>query len=389
MHPLIKNFNRNSVTNVHFNVDIKKKVKQILNRNRWKNLCIIIDRNLTNVTAINQFIISLKSYNLCIITCDVSEPTYQHLEEKRISKDKIKIDVFIGIGGGSSIDFTKGLAVLYTNNKAAIKYKGFNKFKKPTKPIIAIPTTSGTGSEITPNASFINNTDKRKMGINGEAIRPKYALMDPKLTLSCPKFSTISAAVDSLVHSTEAFVAKKTNPIAKKFAKEGFKLVIENLNKVLKHPNNIKHRENVMLGAFLSAFALMNSGTGPAAAMSYPTGVHYKVPHGIGGGIFLPYIIKYNINNGFYGYGELYQKNKISNISPKEKSLNFLNEIKKKWIIFSVPKNLKKLKINYQKVSLLTKHTCELKGALQQNPVKFDKKEIFNLFSELSGNKLK
>jgi alcohol dehydrogenase class IV len=133
----------------------------------------------------------------------------------------------------------------------------------------------------------------------------------------------------------------------------------------------------------------MNSGTGPAAAMSYPTGVHYKVPHGIGGGIFLPYIIKYNINNGFYGYGELYQKNKILNISPKEKSLNFLNEIKKNWIIFSVPKNLKKLKINYQKISLLTKHTYELKGALQQNPVKFDKKEIFNLFSELSGVKLK
>ena len=71
MHSLIKNFNHNFVTNVHFNVDIKKKVKQILNRNRWKNLCIIIDRNLTNVTAINQFIISLKSYNLYIITCDV------------------------------------------------------------------------------------------------------------------------------------------------------------------------------------------------------------------------------------------------------------------------------------------------------------------------------
>ena len=97
--------------NVHFNVDIKMKVKQILNRNRWKNLCIVIDKNLINVNAINLFIISLKLYKLHIITCDVSEPTYQHLEEKRISKDKIKIDVFIGIGGGSSIDFAKGLAV--------------------------------------------------------------------------------------------------------------------------------------------------------------------------------------------------------------------------------------------------------------------------------------
>ena len=389
MHPLIKKFNHNFNGNIYFGVDIKKKIEQILKRNKWKNLCIIVDKNLTKVPAINNFIISLKSYNLCVITCDISEPTYKHLEQKRISKNKIKIDVFIGIGGGSSIDFAKGLSVLYSNGKAAIRYRGFDKFKEPIKPIIAIPTTSGTGSEITPNASFINNIDKRKMGINGEAIRPRYALLDPKLTLSCPKLSTVSAAVDSLVHATEAFVAKKTNPMAKKFAKAGFKLVIENLSKVLINPKNIKYREKVMLGALLSAVALMNSGTGPAAAMSYPTGVHYKIPHGIGGGIFLPYIIRYNINNGFYGYGELYQKRKISRVSSKKKSINFLNNIKKKWVIFSIPRNLKKLKISYQKINLLTNQTFELKGALSQNPVKFEKKEIFNLFSELSRVKLK
>ena len=388
MYPQIKNFNLNFNGNIYFGAGVRKKIKLILNKNKWKNLCIIVDKNLKKISIINQFIISLKSYNLCIITCDISEPTYSHLEKKRINKKEKKIDVFIGIGGGSSVDFAKGLSVLYTNNKEAICYRGFEKFKKPIKPIIAIPTTAGTGSEITPNASFINNVDKRKMGINGEAIRPKYALLDPELTVSCPKFSTVSAAVDSLVHATEAFVAKKTNPIARNFARDGFKLVIENLSKVLDYPNNIKYREKVMLGAFLSAVALMKSGTGPAAAMSYPTGVHYKVPHGIGGGIFLPYIIRHNINNGFYGYGDLYKKKKL-NISSKKKSLNFLNEIKKKWIKFSVPNNLKKFKLNYSRINLLTNQTFELKGALKQNPVKFDKREIFNLFSELSGNKLK
>ena len=88
------------------------------------------------------------------------------------------------------------------------------------------------------------------MGINGEAIRPRYALLDPELTVSCPKFSTVSAAVDSLVHATEAFVAKKTNPIARNFARDGFKLVIENLNKVLDYPNNIKYRDKIKLNIF-------------------------------------------------------------------------------------------------------------------------------------------
>ena len=209
MHPLIKKFNTHFNGNIQFGVNINHEVKKIVKKNNWKNLCIVIDNNLKKIPQIKKLILSLKDYNLFFITCDISEPTYEHLEKKRINQKKRKIDVFVAIGGGSSIDFAKGLCVLYTNSERAIKYRGFNKFKKSIKPIIAIPTTAGTGSEITPNASFVNTIDKRKMGINGEAIRPKYALLDPNLTVSCPKFYTVSSAVDSLVHATEAFVAKK------------------------------------------------------------------------------------------------------------------------------------------------------------------------------------
>ena len=111
---------------------------------------------------------------------------------------------------------------------------------------------------------------------------PKYAFLDPELTLTCPLRPTISAAVDSIVHSTEAFVAKKSNPIAKFFAREGFQKVIISLPQLVEDLNSIELRTNVMYGAFLSGVALMHSGTGPAAALSYPLGVHYGVPHGIG-----------------------------------------------------------------------------------------------------------
>lgn len=388
MHHLIKNYNSKFKGNVHFCLNIEKKINQIIKFNKWKNLCLVVDINLLKLKLVKKLINSLKSYNLNIITCDISEPTYQHLEKKRIKLNKKDIDVFIGLGGGSAIDFAKGLSVLYTNKKSAIFYRGFNKFKKKIKPIVAIPTTAGTGSEITPNASFINLADKKKMGINGEAIKPKYALLNPKLTLSCPKSSTISSAVDSLVHATEAFVAKKTNSLSQIYAKEGFKLVFENLENVLKNPKNLKYRKKIMLGALLSAVGLMNSGTGPAAAMSYPTGVHYKVPHGIGGAIFLPYIIRYNISKGFYNYGNLYRKNSSLKNSLKERSIDFLNEVNRKWVKFLVPNNLNKLKLSKKKIHLLSNQTYELKGAIEQNPIKISKKEIFNLFSELSRVKL-
>ena len=195
--------------NITFGSGSLSNIHKIIKKEKYTNIGCVVDSQLMGVPLITQLIKSLKKDNqVQIIECDISEPTYEKLEEKRLSSKDIEIDVFIGIGGGSAIDMAKALSVLYTNNKPALQYRGFNQFDNPIRPIIAIPTTAGTGSEITPNASFIDTKEKKKLGINGERIRPKYAILDPSLTLSCPKGPTISAGVDSLVDATEAFVAK-------------------------------------------------------------------------------------------------------------------------------------------------------------------------------------
>ena len=293
------------------------KLNRIIKDNNYEKIALLVDHNMKHLEIVKKLSDKLKMISeFNIIECDISEPTYEKLEEKRFDSAKYKIDVIIAIGGGSTIDMAKGLSVLYSNIGPAISYRGFNQFNEPILPIIALPSTAGSGSEITPSASFIDTQEKRKMGINGEALRPKYAILDPELTLSCPKSSTISAGVDSMVHATEAFVAKKSNPMSTMFAKKGFKLVFDNLPLLINNLSNIQLRERVMYGAFLSAVGLINSGTGPAAAMSYPLGVHYGVPHGIGGGIFLPHVIDHNINEGFFDYADLYQP--IKNNSTKE-----------------------------------------------------------------------
>ena len=289
----MRKFNFTFNGNIFFGSGSRSKINNIITNNNYKSICIVIDHALLSVPLINEFIESIKCDKI-IVECDISEPTYEKLEEKRIFPENSLLDAFVGIGGGSALDMAKGLSVLYSNLDLAIKYRGFEKFDSDILPIIALPTTAGTGSEITPNASFIDSKEKKKMGINGESIRPKYSILDPELTVSCPLSPSVSAGVDSLVHATEAYVAKKTNIMAQMFANKGFSLVIENLPKLKNDLNNINIRESLMYGAFLSAIALMNSGTGPAAAMSYPLGVHYKVPHGIGGAIFLPHVIEYN-----------------------------------------------------------------------------------------------
>ena len=379
---MIKEFKFIFNGNISFGVKSRNNTNEILKVNNHKSACIIIDHSLISIEVIRNFLDTLNCVKK-IIECDISEPTYEKLEEKRINSEKDKIDVFIGIGGGSALDMAKGLAVLYSNDNPAITYRGFDKFEEPILPIIAIPTTAGTGSEITPNASFIDTIEKRKMGINGEAIRPKYAILDPELTLSCPKAPTISAGVDSLVHATEAFVAKKSNPMARMFAKEGFKLVIENLPLLVADLENIELREKVMYGAFLSAIALMNSGTGPAAAMSYPLGVNFGVPHGIGGGIFLPYVIESNIEKGYYGYGELYS-NKNSKIhSEKDKAIYYSNNLKSVWDKLDIPQNINQYGFTKDVIEKFASDTLELQNALDQNPVTFNKDNIYSTLNKL------
>jgi len=355
----------------------------IIKKKNYSSAAIIIDHNLVSikpfVEIINKINENIKSI---IIECNYPEPTYEMLDSNRIDKS-IEVDVFIGIGGGSAMDMAKGLAVLYTNEKPAIFYRGFDKFENIVPPIIAIPTTAGTGSEITPNASFIDTNEKRKMGINGEAIRPKFAILDPQLTLSCPKAPTISACVDSMVHATEAFVAKSSNPMAKMFAREGFQKVFKYLPVLINDLENIDLRQKVMHGAFLSAIALMNSGTGPAAAMSYPLGVHFGVPHGIGGGIFLPHVIQHNIDSGYFEYIRL-SIDRIDIQDEKKIANEFIEELWNIWELMEIPQDLKKFGMNENHVQKFLGDTMDLKGALDQNPVPFYENEIKMVLKKLN-----
>ena len=213
------------------------------------------------------------------------------------------------------------------------------------------------------------------MGINGEAIRPIYAILDPELTLSCPRSATVSAGVDSLVHATEAFVAKKTNPMAQLFAQEGFNIVMQNLPLLVDQLENINLREKVMYGAFLSAIALMNSGTGPAAAMSYPLGVRYGVPHGVGGGIFLPQVIRHNIDNGYLAYADLLN-DRVAGQEKRDMAESFYTKIIQAWEQLQVPNQITSFGVTEDKLQSFISETMDLKLALDQNPVPFYEEQI-------------
>jgi alcohol dehydrogenase class IV len=374
-------FDFSLMTKVKFGCGVRAFILDILKVENWHHVGLIYDHNLIHNQNIDELIHSLdKAVRLVKAACTISEPTYDSLDDVRQRFNDPDLQVIIGIGGGSALDMAKAMAVLIHNKKPAIDYRGFDQMTEPVLPIIAVPTTAGTGSEVTPNASFIDSQAKKKLGINGDAVRPKYAFLDPELTLSCPKEPTISAGVDSMVHAVEAFTAKKTNSMARFFSREGFRRVLGGLPMLVDDLNNIHLREEVMFGAFLSGIALMHSGTGPAAAISYPMSVHYHVPHGLGGGIFLPYVIGHNIRAGYTGYASLYNPNGLETDCAQEFLLIKLREC---WEKLQIPRYLNELGLKQSDIGFIAEETMQLKGALDQNPTPFYEKEIVKVLNML------
>ena len=292
-------------TNAYAGAGVALKAASFAQERDARRVSIVIDAGLRGNEHATKLLDALREIaEVQLLESDAVEPDYDYLDEFRTRLDP-SADLLVAVGGGSILDLTKAVSVLVTNPKPAIEYRGFDLVTEPGIPVVAIPTTAGTGSEVTPNAVFTDRRENRKGGINTEKYLPVLALLDPLLTLSCPREATVSAGMDALVHSVESFVAAGATPISRPLAREGFRLVMGNLGRVVEDPGDIDGRLNMQLGAFFAASSLFNSGAGPAGALSYPIGVNYKVPHGIAGAIFLGPVAAWNVSRGSDAYKEL------------------------------------------------------------------------------------
>lgn len=373
-------------TNLKFGVGESEKLADIIRILGYKNIGLVIDSGVFKNEFVEKLVLKIKDTDLRVSLFEnkVCEPDYDYLEEYKKQFLNINLDCLVGIGGGSTLDLTKGVATLIKNPGKAINYKGFPLLKNAPLPVIAIPTTAGTGSEVTYNAVFTDSKEKKKLGINSELNFPVCAIIDPLLTLDCPKSVTISSGMDALTHSLESFAARNATPISRIFSKNAFKLVFNNLIKVTDDMKNIEIRSNLLLGSYLAGMALSNSGAGPSGAMSYPMGSVYKVPHGLAGGLFLAKVIRFNIDNDYNEYAQLYDliDGAKPDLSEKEKSIEFCRMLDKLADKLEIPKKLTSFNIHKDDVEfLLSAVFGGLKGAIEQNPVKMaedDMRKILN-----------
>jgi alcohol dehydrogenase class IV len=340
--------------NIKTNILIDKSYKNLseeINFKKFKKIVLIVDKKIYQFNYIKKIVSTLKKeikVKGIFFFEEPHEPTYEYLD-KSVNffrkNNKSLFDAIIVIGGGSTMDFAKGCAILSKNFKSAINYMGFPKNIKDPIPVITIPSTTSTGSEIIYNAVFTSKKMNKKLGINSEKNFPIITFYDPKIIALAPKEIIIYSALATFNRAIESFVFSKGNFLTKEISRHAFDLVRINLPKYLK-TKNLEYLKKLQLAGSLSIIALSNSGGGCSGILNYYFSTNFAIPQAKSFSITALEILKFNINNKFHEYKNILQSKKLLEFKKIVKSMeNILLSQKKKKSSLNLSSNLNK--VNY------------------------------------------
>jgi len=225
----------------------------------------------------------------------VPEPPIELADDGAKLAIRKRCDGVVGIGGGSAMDLAKAIAVLAVNKGKAEDYLGLNKVPGPGLAKIMVPTTAGTGSEVTFTAVFIRKKLKKKEGMNSPYLYPELALLDPELTLTLPTHATATTGIDALCHAIESYTSINASPMSEMMSLEAIRLISDNLRTAVHDGTNIEAREAMLLGSLYAGLGLANAGVTAVHSLSYPLGGKYGISHGLANTIMLPRVMAFNL----------------------------------------------------------------------------------------------
>jgi len=245
-----------------------------------------------------QTIIEAAGVNVTMFDRVQENPTTRCVQACVDVAREAKIDLLIGLGGGSSMDTAKGCNFIFTNGGEMKDYWGVGKARLPMLPLIAVPTTGGTGSECQSFALISDEHTHQKMACGDSKAAARIALLDPLLTLSQPPMVTACTGIDAIAHSVETAVTRKRTAISFLFSREAFRLTVLALPRVLASPDDLEARGSMLLGAAWAGTAIENSMLGAAHSAANPLTAHYDIAHGLAVGLMLPHVIRFNSEDG-------------------------------------------------------------------------------------------
>ncbi|MDA1017425.1 MAG: iron-containing alcohol dehydrogenase [Planctomycetota bacterium] len=272
-----------------------------------KRVLLVTDQGLSDAGHAANSAVSLEAEGLRVVIFDDvhPNPTTDDVDRCLSVAELHDIDLIVGLGGGSSMDCAKGANFLLSNGGKMEDYWGIGKATKPMLPMIAIPTTAGTGSEAQSFALIANAKTHMKMACGDKKAACRIAILDPDLTVSMPHFVAAATGIDAISHAIETFVTKPRNIVSQLFSRRSWGLLSRGFSRIFESPHDISARGQMQVGSHLAGAAIENSMLGAAHALANPLTAHFGITHGFAVGMMLPHVIRFNAEVVGTLYGKL------------------------------------------------------------------------------------
>tara|TARA_B100000700_G_scaffold100055_3_gene112709 strand:+ start:10120 stop:11325 length:1206 start_codon:yes stop_codon:yes gene_type:complete len=308
-------FGRNSVN----------QLESLVQRHGWKQALVVTDSNLLNAGVVEPVTQALAAGGaiVSIFSEGEAEPSIAVAEASLARANESTPDVIVGVGGGSNLDLSKNTAAAYTHQGHPTDYFGFDKVPGPTCPLICIPTTAGTGSEVSNSMVLTDTVAEIKISGQSEFFRPDWAIVDPQLTYSCPRQIAADSGIDALTHAIEAITTVEFDELeippgetcaydgryelTTALAERAIRICGEHLEAAVNQPEDLHAKDQMALAATLAGMAFSNSGVALVHAMEYPMGGELHCSHGLGNGLLLPYVMRFNLSTRIETFAQIAQ----------------------------------------------------------------------------------
>jgi alcohol dehydrogenase class IV len=312
----------------------------------------------------------------------INEPSFAEVQHLLQEVKAFNPDVVIGIGGGSVLDVAKVIAALLDNEQGLKDIVGIGFLKSRPKKLICMPTTSGTGSEVSPNSILVDETDNQKKGIISPFLVPDIVYVDPLLTIGVPPAITAATGIDALTHCLEAYTNLFAHPFIDVYAYEGMRLIAANIVQAVQNGNDEEARTQVAMGSLLGGFCLGPVNTAGVHALSYPLGSAYHLAHGLSNALLLPYVMEFNYVAAPKRYADVAVALGCEREADDVKTaLKGIDKIRSLISACGIPARLRDVGIPKEAIPQMAVDAMKITRLLKNNPRAITEKDAIDIFN--------
>jgi alcohol dehydrogenase class IV len=384
---MIQNFSFHTTPQLHFGQGSLERLPQELNQWNPHSILLVSDPGVlkAGITAKVETLIVDAGYRVTIFSEVEPDPRIETAEACANAARSCKADVIIGVGGGSAMDIAKVAAVLAYSKQPIHSMFGIEQVNAAGLALILVPTTAGTGSEVTHIAILSDEQEHLKKGIVSKFLFPRLAIVDPLLTLGVPAAVTAASGMDALLHAVEAFTSKNANDLSDTLARRAMRLISENLRDAYQNGQNLEARTGMLEGSMLAGMAFANAGVTAVHAFAYPIGAEFHIPHGVANSIMMGPVLTFNISGNPAKFAEVAEciSEKIDGTSVQDRAELSVAIMKQLAHDIDIPKNLSSFGVRKEHIPNLADGVLKVTRLLANNPRAITRDDAIALYTEV------